>query len=231
MIKAVLFDLDGTLLPMDEEAFTKGYFGLLYKNAMPYGYEKDEFIKTVLKGTYAMKHNDGSRTNEEAFWDCYVEVYGEEKLKDKAIFDEFYLTDFAKTKAFCGENPKAKEIFDYCKEKYGRVILASNPIFPKEAMEWRLKFAGLNPDEFDYISDYSNSSYSKPNSLFLKEVLDKNGLKPDEVVYFGNSEIEDGIPAKELGIKVYMVRDDIVCDDENPNQFQHIKFEDIKKII
>lgn len=27
----ILFDLDGTLLPMDMEAFTKAYFGLLAK--------------------------------------------------------------------------------------------------------------------------------------------------------------------------------------------------------
>ena len=231
MIKAVLFDLDGTLLPMDEEAFTKGYFGLLYQKAMKYGYEKDEFIKTILKGTFAMKANDGSCTNEEAFWKCYAGVYGQEKLKDKAIFDDFYLNDFANTKAFCGENCKAKEVFDYCKQKYGRVILASNPIFPKEAMEWRLKVAGLNPEEFDYISDYSNSHYSKPNSNFLKEILEKNNLKSGEVVYFGNSEIEDGKPAKELGIEVYMVGDYIVKDEECLNQFRHIGFEDIKKVI
>ena len=29
MVKAVLFDLDGTLLPMDQDEFTKGYFKLL----------------------------------------------------------------------------------------------------------------------------------------------------------------------------------------------------------
>lgn len=34
-IKAVLFDLDGTLLPMDQEKFTKCYFSLLAKNLSP----------------------------------------------------------------------------------------------------------------------------------------------------------------------------------------------------
>ena len=231
MIKAVLFDLDGTLLPMNEEEFTKGYFALLYRCVMPFGYEKDKFIGTVLKGTHFMRQNDGQCSNEEAFWKCFVSVYGADKLKDKAIFDKFYLTDFAKTQAFCGENSKAKEIVEYCKKKYERLILASNPLFPKEAMEWRLKFAGLSPEDFDYISDYANSSYSKPNPKFLQELLDKNGLKPEEVVYFGNSEIEDGKPAKELGIKVYMVGDYIVEDKENPNQFNHIKFEDISTVI
>lgn len=231
MIKAVMFDLDGTLLPMNEEEFTRGYFGLLYKNAAPFGYEKDEFIKTVLTGTHLMRKNDGKATNEEVFWKYFASVYGEDKLKDKAIFDKFYLTDFAKTKAFCSENPKAKEIVDYCRKKAEKVIVASNPLFPKEAMEWRLKFAGLEPDCFDYISEYANSSYSKPNPLFLKEVLDKNELKPDEVVYFGNSEIEDGRPAEELGIKVFMVGDYVVEDQERETRINHIAFEDIKKVL
>jgi len=231
MIKAVLFDLDGTLLPMNEEEFTRGYFGLLYRNAEPFGYEKDLFIRTVLKGTYLMRQNNGQKTNEKVFWEYFASVYGEDKLKDKAIFDKFYLTDFAKTKAFCGENPEAKEVVDYCQAKVGKVIVASNPLFPKEAMEWRLKFAGLNPENFAYISDYANSTYSKPNSNFLKEILDKNGLKPEEVVYFGNSEIEDGKPAKELGIKVYMVGDYIVEDNENPGQFKHIDFKEIMKVV
>ena len=231
MIKAILFDLDGTLLPMNEEEFTKGYFGLLYKNIMPYGYEKDKFISTVLKGTYAMRKNDGKFANEEVFWKCYSDVYGEESLKDKAVFDKFYETDFAKTKIFCGFNEKAKDVVKYCKDKGYKIILASNPLFPKETMEWRIKFAGIDPRDFDYISDYANSSYSKPNPMFLKEILEKNNLNAEDVVYFGNSEIEDGRPAKELGIKVYMVGDDIVVDKDNQNQFEHIKFEDIIKVV
>lgn len=39
MIKVALFDLDGTLLPMDQDAFTRGYFNLLAKKLAPHGYE------------------------------------------------------------------------------------------------------------------------------------------------------------------------------------------------
>lgn len=66
MLKAVLFDLDGTLLPMDEQEFTKGYFGLLCRHLAPLGYDKDLLIKTVWDGTKLMLKNDGSKTNEES---------------------------------------------------------------------------------------------------------------------------------------------------------------------
>ena len=54
MIKAILFDLDGTLLPMDQDEFTKGYFKLLAAKLAPYGYEPKTLIDTVWAGTAAM---------------------------------------------------------------------------------------------------------------------------------------------------------------------------------
>ena len=66
MIRAVLFDLDGTLLPMDQDAFIKKYFGLLAQRLAPYGYEPKKLIDTIWKAISAEMTNDGSRTNEEA---------------------------------------------------------------------------------------------------------------------------------------------------------------------
>mgnify|MGYP000177471382 FL=1 len=39
--QAILFDLDGTLLPMDLDQFTEGYFHLLAQTAAPYGYREE----------------------------------------------------------------------------------------------------------------------------------------------------------------------------------------------
>lgn len=47
MIKNILFDLDGTLLPMDMEKFTHGYFKRLVAKAAPRGYEPEKLIKSV----------------------------------------------------------------------------------------------------------------------------------------------------------------------------------------
>ena len=68
IIKAVLFDLDGTLLPMDQEEFIKAYFGLLAKRLAPLGYEADKLYQVLWYGVAAMVKNDGSCVNEDAFW-------------------------------------------------------------------------------------------------------------------------------------------------------------------
>ena len=103
----ILFDLDGTLLPMDNDEFTRGYFGLLAKKLAPRGYEKDSLIDAIWAGVAAMVKNDGSRSNEEAFWDRFTALCGEQVLEDKPLFEEFYAVEFCGAKAFCGFNPKA----------------------------------------------------------------------------------------------------------------------------
>ena len=50
-ITTVLFDLDGTLLPMDQSVFAQDYFGRLARKLAPYGYEPKKLIEAVWAGT------------------------------------------------------------------------------------------------------------------------------------------------------------------------------------
>ena len=75
-IKLVLFDLDGTLLPMDQDEFTKGYFKLLANKLSPYGYDPEKLVESVWSGTSAIVKNNGKRSTEEAFWERFSEIYG-----------------------------------------------------------------------------------------------------------------------------------------------------------
>ena len=206
MIKAVLFDLDGTLLPMSEKTFTEGYFKMLCKKLAPLGYEPETLVKTIWTGTKAMVNNDGKKTNEQVFWETFASIYGTEKLKDRAVFEDFYANDFNGSKIFCGENPQAKEIIEYVKDKGIKIVLATNPLFPNFAMMVRAGFLGLNEDDFDYVSGYENSHYAKPNPKYYLEVLETNGLKADEVVYFANNKTEDYDPATSVGIKTLLIK-------------------------
>ena len=53
-LTTILFDLDGTLLPMDNDAFTKGHFKLLDAKLAPHGYEPKQLVDAVWAGTAAM---------------------------------------------------------------------------------------------------------------------------------------------------------------------------------
>lgn len=212
MIKAILFDLDGTLLPMDQDEFVTAYLTLLSKKASNYGYDPTMLVKTIWKGTSMMIQNNGNSTNEKVFWDTFVSVYGKEALKDKYIFDEFYLNEFQDVSKSCGYSEYSKKIIDYLKSKGYRLVLATNPIFPSIATESRIKWAGLDPSDFELYTTYENSRYSKPNLEYYKDILNKLDCKAEECLMIGNDVNEDMI-VEELGIDTFLLTECLINKD------------------
>lgn len=208
-ITTVMFDLDGTLLPMDQDVFVKTYFGLLAKKMAPYGYEPKKFVDTIWAGTKAMIQNDGSRTNEEDFWDAFCGVFGPDARKDEPILDKFYELDFPNVKASCGFNEYAAKIIRLVKERNLRAVLATNPIFPAIATRQRIQWAGLQPEDFEAYTTYENAHYCKPNLDYYREILSKLHLTPEECLMVGNDVGEDMI-AQELGMQVYLITDCLI---------------------
>lgn len=207
MIKNILFDLDGTLLPMDMEKFTRGYFKRLVAKAAPRGYEPETLIKSVWAGTAAMVKNNGEITNEEAFWNKFSEIYGEEKAAaDRPMFDEYYRKEFSDVKADCGFNPAAAETVAALKAKGFSLVLATNPIFPAAATESRIEWAGLDKNDFLLYTTYENSHYCKPNPKYYEEILERLNMKAEECLMVGNDVTEDMI-AETLGMKVFLLTD------------------------
>ncbi len=229
MLKAIFFDLDGTLLPLDEDEFIKAYFGLLCKKFVPLGYDKDELIAGIWQGTKLMMTNDGKKTNEQVFWDYFYGKFGEDKKAHYPLFDDFYNNEFLQTKAFCKPNENARKIMDYLKENGVKAVLASRPVFPLNAMVNRAGFVDLKQEDFALITDYSSCHYSKPNPSYYQEILDKLGLKSNDVLMFGNNEEEDGC-AQDIGIKTYMVGDYLIKGKKDRN-LTHLTLEEIIPII
>ncbi len=231
MIKAFFFDLDGTLLPIDEKIFTEVYFKLLCERVAPLGYDPKKLIDVVWKGTEHMYRNDGSMTNKQAFWNYFAEVYGRERLKDMPVFDDFYATDFKRLKDYSKPNPYARQIVEKANKLVDKVILSTNPIFPLVATKTRMGFVNLTPEDFTYVTTYENSAYSKPNPKYFSELLKMFDLKPEEVILFGNNTYEDGECAYQLGIKTYMVGDFIIHHPKAKHEFETIQLEDVCSIM
>lgn len=227
MIKAILFDLDGTLLPMNEETFIPKYLKLLSERMEPKGYNKEDFIKVLWSGTKKMYLNDGSKTNEEVFWDEFSSFFGKDALKDKKYIDEFYTNEFLQTKNVCKSNPLAKQIVKFVKDNNLLCILSTNPLFPRVATKSRMGFVGLEESDFHYYSYYENSKYTKPNPMYFKDILDKFNLKPEEVILFGNNTYEDGECALKLGIKTYLVKGYIIYSPKATHTFKEIEMKDV----
>lgn len=230
-INTILFDLDGTLLPMDQEKFVNGYFKMLAAKLAPYGYEPQQLINAILAGIEAMIKNDGSQLNEDAFWKRFVEIYGDKVLADKPVFEDFYKNEFQDARSFCGFNPKAAETVRSLKDKGYRVVLATNPLFPSIATESRIRWAGLEPSEFDLYTTYENTSYCKPNLDYYRDILKRINCRPEECLMVGNDVGEDMV-VEALGMQAFLLTDCLInTQKKDITAYPHGSFEQLLSML
>ena len=226
-IKTVFFDLDGTLLPMDQDVFLKTYFGLLTQNLARHGYAPEKLTKAVWGGTKAMIMNDGRATNEQVFWEYFLALFGERAREDVALFEAFYANEFDRARTSCGFSEKAAEVIAKVKQKGLRAVLATNPLFPAVATHARIGWAGLEKDDFDHITTYENSSFCKPNPMYFQEILDKLGLRAQECVMVGN-DTSDDLAAEKLGMPVFILTDCLINEKQvDIAKYPHGSFEEL----
>ena len=209
MIKTVLFDLDGTLLRMDQDTFIKLYFGGLSAHMAPYGYDPNTLVKAIWEGTGAMVANTGEMTNEEVFWAHLRARLGERVMNDYGRFEEFYNVGFEKARAACGTVKGVPELLSRLRQRGIQTVLATNPIFPAVATNARIAWAGLNKDDFSLVTTYENSRHCKPNLDYYRDILQALSLDPTECCMVGN-DVEEDMVAQELGMQVFLLPDCLI---------------------
>ena len=231
MISAILFDLDGTLLPMDQDKFVKSYIGRMARKLAPQGYDPELLTAGLWKGTGAMVKNTGDKTNEEVFWNVFNGVLGRDCRVDDEKFMDYYRNEFQLVAQDCGFDPRAAESISEIKALGYRVALATNPLFPAIATHSRAKWAGLDPQDFDLITTYENSCHCKPNPDYYLDILATLNLKPENCVMVGNDVQEDMI-AQTLGMKVFLLTDSLINrTGEDINQYPHGSFGELMEYI
>ncbi len=206
MIRHVLFDLDGTLLPMYQEEFVNYYLPLLSKRFEKYGVGRDVFVKSIWAGLGAMVANDGRRTNEQAFWECFEKSAGIGRKEVEEDTLDFYENEFNEAIASTRPTPIAGQVIEILKQKGIKVYLATNPVFPRCATLNRIRWAGLCAEDFEWITTYETNHYCKPNVKYFAEILDRFRLDPKECMMVGNDVGED-LPVRALGVRTYLVTD------------------------
>ena len=231
MITTILFDLDGTLLPMDQDTFVNAYMGGLTRKAAAHGYDPAQVPGAIWAGTKAMVKNSGAVTNEDVFWATFSALCGKDAKQDIAIFDHFYRNEFQEVRHVCGCDPRAAEAIREIKSLGYRVALATNPLFPAIATHSRVRWAGLNPDDFELITTYENSRHCKPNPAYYQDVMEALGVKAEECVMVGNDVDEDMI-AEKLGMRAFLLTDCLINKNgDDIDAYPHGSFPELMDFV
>ena len=203
-LKAVLFDLDGTLLINDmRRVFLPRYFELLSAQAagvMP----RDEFMARLMQATQAMVANDGRATNKEVFDAAFFPLPGGRSDAEwAAVFDRFYEVEFPKLQPFAEAAPEARRVVQRAFDLGYQVTVATNPLFPEAAIRQRLEWAGVGDLPFERVTHYENSRAAKPNLLYFQQILAELGCAAEESLMIGDEEMD--MVAAHLGCVTFWI--------------------------
>ena len=238
-MNTVLFDLDGTLLPMDQKAFIDTYFKALSGRLSRLDYDTVKLINAIWQGTKAMISNDGFLTNEEIFWKTFKEDFKPggrklEKTELKKIERElmkFYKKDFQVTRLNTWPTPFAKQCVDILKEKGYQTVVATNPFFPEVATRQRIEWAGFDFEEFELVTTYENTCFCKPNLNYYRRILKTLDKEPVDCLMVGNDVSED-MCAFEIGIDVFLIDECLInTKGEDTSMFKSGSWSTFKEYV
>ena len=210
MIKAVLFDLDDTLLGNDMDKFLPNYFALLGRHAERY-LAKERFLEELMTGTQAMIANtDTAVSNRDVFWQTFQQRTGLNPDEMEPFFEQFYRNAFPQLVTTTEKRPFAAPLVQACLDKGLKVVIATNPLFPAIAVEERLAWAGLPVTAFDYdlVTTYENMHAAKPHPAYYREILEKIDCAPETAVMIGDDWKNDIVPADNVGLHTYWITTD-----------------------
>lgn len=201
----LLLDLDDTLLNTNLQAFVPAYFQALSKELAPH-IAPDLMFRALLSGTRLMNESDDfSRTLRDVFdADFYPQLSVSRGELDPEI-ENFYDNIFPTLQSLTTPVSDAKSFVDWAFAQGYRIAIATDPLLPRKAAHHRLRWAGLDPEQFELVTAFDDFHFSKTHPAYYAETLGRLGWNDGPVLMVGNDFERDIIPAKKLGLATYHV--------------------------
>jgi len=210
VLKAVLFDLDGTLLQINAGEFMKEYLKEIAAAAAPV-VEPGRFVRELLASTNAMMQNrEQGQTNSAVFWADFHGRLGERVEDLKPLLEDFYAHRFNNLSRVAMPGGKAGQTVQKTRELGLRIVLATDPLFPESAIRDRMNWAGVGDLPWELVTSYEFMHFCKPHPEYYLEIASRTKLKPEHCLMVGNDVEKDIVPAAAAGMRTYLVTDFLI---------------------
>ncbi|MFL7838451.1 MAG: HAD family hydrolase [Candidatus Promineifilaceae bacterium] len=207
MIKAILFDLDDTLLGNNMDDFLPPYFTMCGEFGRRY-LPPEKFTRSLILASRAMVEDvNPAVTNNEAFWTRFSELTGLDSHQVETEIDSFYRNEFEQLREVTEQTPVANQVMNWCFAQDLKIVIATNPMFPRRAVEARLYWAGVPVTHYPYslVTTIENMHATKPHQVYYREILEKIDCRPDQALMAGDDIVNDIEPAQKLGLFTYWI--------------------------
>ena len=204
----VLFDLDGTLLPIDGHTFEKIYFDNLAKHFVDM-YEAKVLKRLIWAAIKATVNDISDRSNEAVFMENLEKITGSDSTWMHERFKRFYATDFDQLRTAVKPNQNMMEAVRLLKVKNYQCVIVTNPMFPKLAIDKRIAWTGLQRNDFSYVTSFEKNTACKPQLKLYREVLQDLRLQVEDCLMVGN-DIEEDMVVAQMDMEHYLITDHLI---------------------
>ncbi len=212
-IKAILFDLDGTLIRVQMSKYIPRYIdGLaIYCSDLV---KPKKFHQAMLDSIRILiQHGgDGLQTNEQRVFSTLQHQLAIPENQLRQCFDQFRCEGMAEMKDLVQPIPLAREIIEECRQLDVPLVLATNSVFPAFMIEARLQWGALDDSLFCHLTSFENSCYCKPHVGYFREISEHLGIAAEDCLMVGNDTSHD-LAAMEIGMQTFLVDTWIVKRD------------------
>jgi FMN phosphatase YigB (HAD superfamily) len=208
-LKALLLDLDDTLLGNPMKTFIPAYFRAL-TDFVTEIQPPERLIEQLLIATRMMDGGDGAGpSNGEIFAEAFFAGLGVPRGELEPVFERFYAEAFPALRPLTAPRPAAPKIVEWAGQRGLQTAIATNPVFPRTAIEQRMEWAAVGVDRFEYalVTSYENSHATKAQPAYYREILAVLGCGPEECLMVGDNWNWDMVNAAEVGIPGFWIAD------------------------
>ena len=223
MLKAILFDLDNTLIYFDELTFYKKYLSQVsqvFADLMPF----DLFQKKLLLATQALTDNHGKMSNAEYFMSIFCKGFEAQRDEIWKRFMRFYERGYDQFRTLVSVPKGVSEVFLQLQKENLKIVIASNPMWPLDVQMKRLSWAGLGDFHFNLVTHIENMSHCKPRIEYYEEICLKLDERPEACLMVGNDPINDMIVAT-IGMRTFLVIDSSPLDASSLEMSRKIRID------
>lgn len=205
MLKAVLIDLDNTMVLFDEPEFYKRFFPAVadfFDGLCP----RESLRDRLVNATMSLRMNPEKRNNKEIFLERFI---GDAPLDPKAVWERFvafYQTAYPSIQVATDTPQGLHETLDALGGTGLELVVATNPIFPPSAPLTRMGWAGIDPGMFHLITHLENMAAVKPRGSYYRQIAERMGVAPEECFMVGNDPVND-MAAAGVGMGTYLTSD------------------------
>jgi len=204
-LRAILFDLDGTLLENEMDVFITHYLRRFAPH-LAHRVPPEQFVQAWLHALqFALRNTDPNLTNQEVFDLNFYPQVGALPEDLQPSIQAFYATSYRSLRSLVRPRPGARETIQAMLDAELTVVVATNPIFVREAVDQRLEWAGVSDLQFALVTSSENMHAAKPSQQYYQEILDRIECAPDECMMVGDDFVNDIQPANRLGMLTYWV--------------------------